>query len=61
MENFCKHAESHLNALDMAEEDEEEEAEGEEFLLVQSICSWLIQCVFRAAASNVERKHNFRY
>lgn len=29
MENFCKHAESHLNALDMAEEDEEEEAEGE--------------------------------
>lgn len=27
MENFCKHAESHLNALDMAEEDEEE-AEG---------------------------------
>ena len=29
MENFCKHAEGHLSAGNMAEEDEEE-AEGEE-------------------------------
>lgn len=35
MENFCKHAEGHLNALNMAEEDEEE-AEGEEYYTSKS-------------------------
>lgn len=35
MENFCKHAEGHLTALNMAEEDEEE-AEGEEYYTSKS-------------------------
>lgn len=47
MENFCKHVESHLNALDMAEDGDE--AEGGEFV-GQNICPWLIEYVFRATA-----------
>lgn len=34
MENFCKHAETHLNASDGHEEDEEE-AEGDRFFIVK--------------------------
>lgn len=34
MENFCKHAESHLTASDVTEEDEDE-TEGDQFFIVK--------------------------
>lgn len=53
MENFCKHVEGHLTALNMAEEDEEET--GGQFLVLWikvSTCG-STSAIFRAATCHV--------